>query len=55
METVIAAGLIVLIGCGVIASLLKLNATVGKLCGQVEGLAKVLAQHEQRIQRLENK
>lgn len=55
IESVIAAGLIVLIGCGVIAALMKLNHTVGKLCGEIKGLGRMLANHEQRIQRLEDK
>ena len=53
LETVIAAGLIVLVGCGVIAALLRLNMTVGKLCSQVAYLGKTLADHEGRIRTLE--
>lgn len=54
METIIATGLIVLVGCGVIAALLRLNMTVGKLCSKVEYLGSVLTDHENRIRKLEN-
>jgi hypothetical protein len=53
MEPIIAAGLTVLVGCGVIAALMKLNATVGRLCAEVKNLAARLTDHEERIRELE--
>jgi hypothetical protein len=55
LESVIAAGLIVLVGCGVIAALMKLNNTVGKLCAEVKNLAARLTDHEERIRTLERR
>lgn len=47
------AATVILIGCGVIAALMKLNHTVGKLCNEVKHLANTLADHEKRIRDLE--
>jgi hypothetical protein len=49
------AATVILIGCGVIAALMKLNATVGKLCAEVKHLASTLSDHESRLRKLEGK